>query len=102
MAGMDLPSRAIREQIGAAVNLIVQQSRLSDGSRKITAISEVTGIESGTVTLQDIFVFRQTGIAPSGKVLGRHEPTGQIPVFASKLTKRGIEVDKSVFEREAI
>jgi pilus assembly protein CpaF len=100
MAGMDLPSRAIREQIAAAVNVIVQQTRISDGSRKVTAISEVTGIEGGVVTLNDIFKFNQTGFTPDGKVVGKHEPTGQIPTFVSKLRKRGIKIDMSMFAPE--
>jgi pilus assembly protein CpaF len=100
MAGMDLPSRAIREQIAAAVNVIVQQTRLSDGSRKVTAISEITGMEGGIVTLNDIYKFNQTGFTPEGKVIGKHEATGQIPVFVGKLRKRGIKIDMSMFENE--
>ena len=100
MAGMDLPSRAIREQIAAAVNVIVQQTRISDGSRKVTAISEVTGMESGVVTLNDIFLFKQTGFTSDGKVIGKHEPTGQTPNFVSKLRKRGIKIDMSMFAPE--
>jgi pilus assembly protein CpaF len=102
MAGMDLPSRAIREQIGAAINLIIQQTRLSDGTRKVTAVSEITGIESGTITLNDIFVYKQTGFTPDGKVQGRHEATGQIPQFVGKLRKRGIKIDMSMFAQEAV
>jgi pilus assembly protein CpaF len=97
MAGMDLPSRAIREQISSAINVIIQQARLSDGSRKVTAISEVTGIESGVVTLQDIFLFKQTGFTPDGKVIGKHEATGVVPAFIGKLRRRGIKVDMSMF-----
>jgi pilus assembly protein CpaF len=100
MAGMDLPSRAIREQIAAAVNVIVQQTRLSDGSRKVTAISEITGMEGGVVTLNDIFLFKQSGFTQEGKVIGKHEPTGQIPNFVSKLRKRGIKIDMTMFAPE--
>ena len=101
MAGMDLPSRAIREQVASAVHLIVQQSRLHDGSRKVTAISEVTGMESGVVTLQDIFLFQQTGFDEKHKVLGHHEATGNIPKFVQQLKRRGIDVDMSIFARRA-
>jgi len=97
-AGTDLPSRAIREQVASAVHMIIQQSRLSDGSRKVTAISEVTGLESGIVTLQDIFTFNQTGFGKGGKVLGQHEPTGNVPKFIQALRRRGIEVDMSLFQ----
>ena len=72
MAGIDLPVRAIREQIASAVDLIVQQSRLKDGTRKITSITEVQGMEGDVIVMQDIFVFEQTGIE-NGKIVGRHE-----------------------------
>lgn len=101
MAGMDLPSRAIREQIASAVHLIVQQSRLSDGSRKVTYISEITGMESGVVTIQDIFLFQQTGFDEKGKVIGHHEATGNVPKFVHLLRRRGIEVDMQMFARKA-
>jgi pilus assembly protein CpaF len=101
MAGMDLPSRAIREQIASAVHIIIQQARLHDGSRKVTAISEVTGIESGVVTLQDIFLFQQTGFDEKHKVLGYHEATGNVPKFVQGLKRRGIDVDLSIFQRRA-
>ena len=100
MAGMDLPSRAIREQIASAVHLIIQQSRLHDGSRKVTAISEVTGIESGVVTLQDIFLYQQTGFDSKHKVIGHHEATGNVPKFVQALKRRGIDVDMAIFARK--
>ncbi|MCW8140039.1 MAG: Flp pilus assembly complex ATPase component TadA [Planctomycetota bacterium] len=100
MAGMDLPSRAIREQIASAVHLIIQQSRLHDGSRKVTAISEVTGIESGVVTLQDVFLFQQTGFDEKHKVIGHHDATGNVPKFVQALKRRGIDVDLSIFQRK--
>jgi pilus assembly protein CpaF len=100
MAGMDLPSRAIREQIASAVHLIIQQTRLHDGSRKVIAISEITGLESGVVTLQDIFLFQQTGTDEKHKVIGAHEATGNIPKFVQGLKRRGIEVDMSIFARK--
>ena len=97
MAGMDLPARAIREQIASAVHVIVQQSRLADGSRKITHISEITGMEGNTVQLNDIFVYQQEGFDESGKVVGQFQPTGQVPQFYESLRSRGIKVDMSIF-----
>src|SRR5205814_152358 len=76
MAGMDLPVRAIREQIASAVNLIVQQARLRDGTRKIIAITEVQGMEGDVVVLQDVFAFEQTGVDERGKIVGQLRPTG--------------------------
>ncbi|HEX3032061.1 MAG TPA: CpaF family protein [Bacillota bacterium] len=83
MAGMDLPVRAIREQIASAVDLIVQQNRLKDGSRRITHITEVQGMEGETVVLQDIFIFEQMGLDDKGKIVGRFRPTGVRPKFIS-------------------
>jgi len=99
-AGTDLPSRAIREQISSAVHMIVQQTRLHDGSRKVTYITEITGIEGGVVTMQDIFLFKQTGFGPDGKVLGKHEFTGNMPKFVMELRRRGVDVDMTMFKRE--
>jgi pilus assembly protein CpaF len=97
MAGLDLPSRAIRDQIGSAINIIVQQSRLQDGSRRITHITELTGQEGDVFTTADIFVFRQTGIAPDGKIYGQFVPTGYVPGFIDTLSKRGIKVPREIF-----
>jgi pilus assembly protein CpaF len=98
MAGMDLPASAIREQVASAVDLIVQQSRFSDGSRKITHICEITGVEQNIIQMQDIFRYRQTGIDENGKVTGYFEATGQIPEFYEDLASRGIPVDMSIFK----
>jgi pilus assembly protein CpaF len=98
MAGMDLPIRAIREQASSAVDLIVQQSRLKDGSRKITNITEVLGMEGDTVQLQDLFVFEQTGIDAHGKTQGRLRATGVRPHFAEKFEAAGIFLPASVFD----
>lgn len=100
MAGMDLPSRAIREQIAMAVNVIVQQARLADGSRKITHVTEVTGIDDGFIKTEDIFVFKQTGLSEDGKVLGHHVATGYVPRFVSDLTARGIAMPMEIFDSE--
>ena len=97
MAGMDLPIAAIREQIASAINIIVQQSRFPDGSRKITYITEVTGMESGVVQMQDIFRFEQTGYDEDGKVTGDYKATGQVPEFYEHMRKRGLDVDMTMF-----
>lgn len=98
MAGMDLPIKAIREQMAGAVNLIVQQSRLQDGSRKVTHITEVVGMQGEIVTLQDIFVFRQDGLDKDRKVIGKHVATGFIPKFMEKIKALGINVPRDLFK----
>jgi hypothetical protein len=100
-AGLDLPSKAIREQISSAIHLIVQQARMSDGSRKITAISELTGMEGQTITLQDIFVFKQSGLDAERRVLGRYVCTGFVPRFVQKLEAMGIALPKGIFSSGA-
>jgi pilus assembly protein CpaF len=100
MAGMDLPVRAIREQIAAAVNILVQQTRFSDGSRKVSRIAEVTGIDNEQVQIQDIFYFKQEGFDEDGKIKGRNVPTGYIPRFYDSLRQRGIQPDLSIFRGE--
>jgi pilus assembly protein CpaF len=90
MAGMDLPVTAIREQIASAVNLVVQQTRFKCGSRKITAITEVTGVESGKIQLQDIFVFARDGYTAEGKVKGDFVATGAVPEFLEELRGAGV------------
>jgi hypothetical protein len=97
MSGMDLPSRAIREQIASAVNVIVQQSRLSDGSRKVVSASEVLGIQGDHVEMREIFTFVQTGYDSIGKVLGYFKATGTIPVFVEDMLARGIKIDMTMF-----
>ena len=97
MAGMDLPVRAIRDQIASAVNLILQQSRLQDGSRRITHLTEVQGMEGDVITLQDIFIFEQTGRDEKGKILGRFKPTGIRPKFLEKLISNGITLPNEIF-----
>jgi pilus assembly protein CpaF len=96
MAGMDLPSRAIREQIASAINLIVHQERLRDGTRHITYITEVQGMEGDVITMTDLFVFEQTGIE-SGRVVGRLRPTGLRPKFMDRIEASGIHLPASVF-----
>jgi pilus assembly protein CpaF len=97
MAGMDLPVRAIREQVGSAVHLICQISRFSDGSRKVSRITEVSGLEQDCITLQDLFEFKQTGVDDNGKVQGGLLPTGAVPTFVEEIAVRGIPFDRSMF-----
>ena len=96
MAGMDLPSRAIREQVSSAIDLIVHQERMRDGTRKITNITEVSGIEGEVITMTDIFVFEQTGI-DNGQIVGRLRPTGLRPKFMEKIEASGINLPPSIF-----
>jgi len=98
MAEINLPDVAIRQQIAAAVSVIVQVARLSDGSRRITQISEVTGVGNDMVTLQDIFVFDRLGIGPNNRVLGRFRATGQRPLFTERLKASGIQLSPDLFE----
>lgn len=98
MAGMDLPSRAIRDQVASAVDIIVQQTRFSDGSRKIVNICEVTGTEGDMVQMQDIFKFKQQGFDAEGKVRGDFVTTGRIPHFYEDLRDRGLNPDMSIFQ----
>jgi pilus assembly protein CpaF len=97
MAGMDLPARAIREQIVSAVNLIVQQGRLKDGSRKILNITEVQGMEGDVVVMQDIFTFEQTGIDEKGKIIGTQRPTGVRPKFVERFEAQNIYLPPNIF-----
>ena len=97
MAGAELPSRAIREQISSAINVIVQQSRLRDGARKIVAISEVLGLHGDQIKVQDIFVFKQTGVSEDGKVQGFFTATGIVPKYYDHLQSSGEGVSKDLF-----
>jgi pilus assembly protein CpaF len=96
MAGMDLPVRAIREQIASAVDLICHQDRMRDGTRKVTKVTEVQGMEGDVIVLSDIFEFEQTGIE-AGKIIGRIRPTGLRPKFIDQLEQAGIHLPPSVF-----
>jgi pilus assembly protein CpaF len=97
MAGMDLPVKVIRQQVSAAVDLIIQQTRLKDGSRKVTAITEVAGMEGDTIVLTDIFKFEQTGVASGGKVIGELKPTGIRPMFMPRLEASGFKLSGEIF-----
>jgi pilus assembly protein CpaF len=98
MSGLDLPSRAIREQVASAIDLIIQVERLVDGSRKVTKISEIIGLEGEMVTLQDIFLFRQTGFDEHGNVKGKHQATGIMPNFMEKIKAHGENIPQSLFK----
>lgn len=97
MAGMELPIKVIRQQIASAVDLIVQQTRLRDGSRKVTAITEVAGMEGDTVVLTDIFKFEQTGLGVDGKVIGENKATGMRPHFGPRLEAAGFKLKPETF-----
>jgi len=98
MSGMDLPSRAIREQISSAVDVIIHESRLSDGTRKVTAITEVSGLEGSQIVMQDLFAFEQTGVDAKGRVLGAMKPTGAVPSWFDQLAGRGIVCPPQMFD----
>jgi len=97
MAGMDLPLKIVRQQISSAVDVIVQMSRLRDGTRKITAITEVAGMEGDVVVLSDIFKFNQTGVDVEGKILGQVKPTGIRPLFGPRLEGAGFKLGAEIF-----
>ena len=96
MANLNLPEGAMRQQIAAAIQIIVQVSRMSDGSRRVTHISEITGTSEQVVSMQDIFLFQKRGLGPHGKVLGRFYATGIVPKFAEKLQAAGLSLDTSL------
>ena len=100
MSGMELPVKAIREQIAAAVHILVQQTRFSDGTRKICYITEVSGMEVDIVTLQDIFYYKQEGFTAEGKVQGRFVASGFVPKFYDEMNRRGIPVNMKIFREE--
>lgn len=97
MSGMDLPIRAIREQVASAIDIVAHQSRFADGSRRVTHITEISGMEGDVITMQDIFVFKQEGFDEQGRVRGRFVPTGFVPRFYEDLQRRGIPVNMNIF-----
>jgi pilus assembly protein CpaF len=99
MAGMDLPVRAIREQIAGAIDLIVHMARLRDGSRRVMQISEITGMEGDVVTMQDLFVFEYEGFDEMGRIRGRLRPTGLRPKCYERILERGIRLPVTIFQR---
>jgi pilus assembly protein CpaF len=98
MANLNLPEKAVRQQIAAALSIVVQVSRMSDGTRRVTHLTEITGMDEDVVSMQDIFVFEKQGIGPNGRVIGQFSATGIRPKFADKLKASGIAVPASLFE----
>jgi pilus assembly protein CpaF len=98
MGSLNLPERAMRHQIASAIQLVVQQTRMSDGTRKVTAISEITGMEGDIITMQEIFVFEKIGVTQDGKVIGRFRATGVRPKCAERLKASGIHLPPDMFE----
>jgi pilus assembly protein CpaF len=97
MAGMDMPVHVIREQVASAIDLIVQQTRLDDGQRKVSYITEVQGMEGDVVVLQDIFILEQKGKTPQGKIITELKPTGTRPQFTSRLEAHGFKLPPEIF-----
>jgi pilus assembly protein CpaF len=102
MASLNLPERAMRQQIASAIQVIIQVARMGDGTRKVTQVSEVVGMEGEVITMQDIFMFERQGTAENGKVLGRYKATGIRPKFADRLQTYGIKVGSMLFENADI
>ena len=100
MAGFDLPLRAIREQIASAINIVVQITRERDGSRKVVNISEITKMEGDIITMQDLFVFRQTGWNADNRIEGVFEPTGSLPTFMEEIERAKLDLDVSIFSKK--
>ncbi len=98
MTGMRLSDRAMRQQVASAINLVVQVARLSDGGRRVTSISEITGMEGETITMQEIFMYERTGVDKEGQVVGRFRPTGIRPRFAERLKSCGLQLPRVFFE----
>jgi pilus assembly protein CpaF len=97
MSGMDLPIRVIREQIASAIDLIIQQTRLKDGTRKVTSITEVSGMEGDTIVMSEVFKFEQTNISSDGRVIGELKPTGIRPLFTPRLEAAGFKLGPEIF-----
>ena len=98
MSNLNIPEKAVRQQIASAINLIVQVTRLSDGTRKVTGVTEIVGMEGDTITMQDIFLFERTGVRPDGKVTGRFRATGIRPKCSARLASTGVNLSADLFE----
>jgi pilus assembly protein CpaF len=98
MGATNLPERAMRQQIAAAIQIVVQQSRMSDGTRKVTSISEITGMEGDVITMQEIFLFEKAGVTSDGKVIGKFRATGVRPKACERLKTAGIHLAPDMFE----
>ncbi len=102
MGNMNMPEKSVRQQIASAITIVIQASRMSDGSRKVTSVSEITGMEENVISMQEIFAFNKKGIGPDGKVIGAFQPTHIRPRFLDKLRVAGIILPPSLFERETL
>jgi len=98
MGATNLPERAMRQQIAAAIQIVIQQSRMSDGTRKVTSISEVTGMEGDVITMQEIFAFEKVGLTQEGRVIGRFRATGVRPKVCERLKASGVHLAADMFE----
>ena len=98
MSGIDIPPRSARAQIASAVNVVIQVGRLADGRRKLLSLSELTGMEGEVVTMQDIFRYRQTGVAADGQIQGRFEATGIRPRFLDHVENHGLTLSSELFD----
>jgi pilus assembly protein CpaF len=98
MAGLSMPPRAMRQQVAAAIHAVVQVSRLADGKRKVVSLSEVTGMEGEVITMQEVFVFHQTGVNPDGSVAGHFRATGVRPRFLDRLKAYGVSLSDNLFD----
>ncbi len=102
MTNMNLPERSVRQQMAAAITIVVQATRMSDGTRKITSVSEITGMEENVISMQEIFTFQKKGIGPDGRVIGAFLPTRIRPQFLDRLRVSGIVLPPSLFEKETL
>lgn len=100
MTNMNLPEKSVRQQIASALTIVVQAARMSDGTRKITSISEITGMEENVISMQEIFAFQKKGIGPDGRVIGAFVPTRIRPRFLERLRVSGLILPPALFERE--
>jgi pilus assembly protein CpaF len=100
MTNMNLPEKSVRQQIASAITIVVQATRMSDGTRKITAISEITGMEENVISMQEIFSFQKKGIGPDGRVIGTFVPSRIRPKFLERLRVSGIVLPPSLFDKE--
>jgi pilus assembly protein CpaF len=99
MGSMNLPERTVRQQISSAISIVVQVSRMSDGTRKVVSVSEIVGMEENVISMQEIFAFNKRGIGPDGKVVGVFQPTRIRPRFLEQLRTSGIFLPSSLFEQ---
>jgi len=102
MSNLNIPEKAVRQQISSAIDLVVQVTRLSDGSRRITAVTEITGMEGEVITMQDLFLFEKTGVRPDGRITGRFRATGIRPKCSERLASSGVQLPADMFEHMKI